>query len=192
MTEFSNNLMQMFQKGSPLARDVSKAILHLSEKAELKRLEEKWLITSPASCSNVTSDDTDSLKLRSLWILYVISGATSTICVLLSAIQSLVKSCHQCQAVAPEGNDTPSDHKVWEKVITHAKHIFNKKINNSSEAQEQVVTDCSLRWDRVNMTVSPEHQQEMASPLPGILMLPSPPPEVQTTTHDLGITNTSK
>ncbi|KAH1197958.1 GDSL esterase/lipase [Glycine max] len=115
MTEFSNNLMQMFQKGSPVARDVSKAILHLSEKAELKRLEEKWLITSPASCSNVTSDDTDSLKLRSLWILYVISGATSTICVLLSAIQSLVKSCHQCQAVAPEGNDTPSDHKVWEK-----------------------------------------------------------------------------
>ena len=115
MTEFSNNLMQMFQKGSPVARDVSKAILHLSEKkAELKRLEEKWLITSPASCSNVTSDDTDSLKLRSLWILYVISGATSTICVLLSAIQSLVKSCHQCQAVAPEGNDTPSDHKVWE------------------------------------------------------------------------------
>ncbi|KAL5129491.1 GDSL esterase/lipase [Glycine soja] len=111
MTEFSNNLMQMFQKGSPVARDVSKAILHLSEKAELKRLEEKWLITSPASCSNVTSDDTDSLKLRSLWILYVISGATSTICVLLSAIQSLVKSCHQCQAVAPEGNDTPSDHK---------------------------------------------------------------------------------
>ncbi|KAJ1384660.1 Glutamate receptor 2.7 [Sesbania bispinosa] len=63
----------MFQKGSSLARDVSKAILHLSEKAELKRLEEKWLINSQDYSNN-----TESLKLRSLWVLYVISGGIST------------------------------------------------------------------------------------------------------------------
>ncbi|TKY71790.1 Glutamate receptor 2.7 [Spatholobus suberectus] len=177
----------MFQKGSPVARDVSKAILHLSEKAELKRLEEKWLTQD---CSNMTSSSTESLKLRSLWILYVISGATSTICLLLSTIQCLLKFHQKCQDVAPEGNDTPSDHSVWEKVITRAKQIFNKKINSSSEAQD--VTDCSSRWDHVSMIDSPKHQQEMASPAPGISMLPSPPPEVQMTTHDLGITNTSK
>jgi len=132
----------MFQKGSPVARDVSKAILHLSEKAELKRLEEKWMISS-SKCSNTTSDtsNTESLKLRSLWILYVISGATSTICVLLSTIQCLVKSCQQCQRVAPEGNDTPNDQNAWEKVIAHVKHIFNKKINNSRATRTQVVTD---------------------------------------------------
>ncbi|RDY01689.1 Glutamate receptor 2.7, partial [Mucuna pruriens] len=152
----------MFQKGSPVARDVSKAILHLSENAELKRLEEKWLINTQ-ECSNITSNNTDSLKLRSLWILYVISGATSTICVLLSTIQCLVKSCQQCQHVAPQGNDTLSDHSVWEKVITRAKQVFSKKINNSSEAQEQVVTDCSPRGDHVSMTDSPSPQVQMTT-----------------------------
>ncbi|XP_047163588.1 glutamate receptor 2.7-like [Vigna umbellata] len=132
----------MFQKGSPVARDVSKAILHMSENAELKRLEEKWLISS-GKCSNTTSDtnNPESLKLRSLWILYVISGATSTICLLLSTIQSLVKSTQQRQRVAPEGNDTPDYQNVWEKVIAHVKQIYNKKINNSRETRTQVVTD---------------------------------------------------
>lgn len=141
--------MQMFQKGSPLARDVSKAILNLSEKAELKRLEEKWLITSQDCSNNMTSsdDNTDSLKLRSLWVLFVISAATSTICLLLS---------------------TP--------------RMYSRKLNNSREAQD--VTDCSSRADHESIADTPEHQQEMASLVPKILMLPSPPEEVQMTTRD--------
>lgn len=105
-------LMQMFQKGSPVARDVSKAILNLSEKAELKRLEEKWSITSQ-DCSN----NMESLKLGSLWVLYVISGATSTICLLISTFQCL-KSNQQHGEEVPlelEGNNngTHSDERVW-------------------------------------------------------------------------------
>ncbi|CAI8591057.1 unnamed protein product [Vicia faba] len=115
----------MFQKGSPLTRDFSKAILHLSEKAELKRLEEQWLITSQ-SCSNVTSsNDTDSLNLGSLWVLYVISGATSTICVLISAIRCLIsRETHE---------DVPNDEKVWKAVITFAKLIHGKKLDASNK-----------------------------------------------------------
>lgn len=101
-------LMQMFQKGSPVARDVSKAILNLSEKAELKRLEEKWLITSQDCSNNVTSSNNmESLKLGSLWVLYVISGATSTICLLISTFQCL-KSNQQHGEEVPlelEGNN---------------------------------------------------------------------------------------
>ncbi|XP_027338141.1 glutamate receptor 2.7-like [Abrus precatorius] len=175
----------MFQKGSPVTRDVSKAILHLSENAELKRLEEKWLITSHDCSNNMNSNNTESLNLKSLWILYVISGATSTICLLLPTIQCLLSN-KQCQEIAPEGYAATS---VW-KVITHAKNICRKKLNNSSETQ--VVTDCSSRSDHASMTDSPEYQLDMASSVPAILMLSSPPPEVQLTTHDLGITHTSK
>jgi len=162
-----------------VARDVSKAILNLSEKAELKRLEEKWLIPS-SKCSDMTSDtdNTESLKLGSLWILYAISGATSTICLLLSAIHSRVKSRRQCQRVAPEGNDTPSDPNSWEKVITHVKHIFNKKINNSRET-----TDFLPDAGHESMNDSHEHQLELASPVPGNSMLPSPSTEVHMRTQ---------
>ncbi|KAK8469014.1 hypothetical protein PHAVU_006G179300 [Phaseolus vulgaris] len=181
----------MFQKGSPVTRDVSKAILHLSERAELKKLEEKWLTTS-SKCSSDTND-TESLKLRSLWILYVISGATSTICLLLSIIHTLVKSCQQCQRVAAEGNDTPSHHNAWEKMITHVNHTFNKKINNSRETQTQVVSDFSSRRGHQSMNDSHEHHLELASLVPQNSMLPSPSPELHITTHtDIGITNTSK
>ncbi|KAJ1402124.1 Solute-binding protein family 3/N-terminal domain of MltF [Sesbania bispinosa] len=174
----------MFQKGSPLARDVSKAILHLSEKAELKRLEEKWLINSQDCANNITSpNNTESLKLRSLWVLYVISGGTSTICLLLSTIQCL-KSSQQCEDVLLEGNGTQSDERAWKKVTTFAKKIYSKKLNNSSKVQD--VTDCSSISDCVSTTDTSEHQQEMAFPIPGILMLPSPPPEVQMTTRDVG------
>ncbi|KAJ1394004.1 Receptor, ligand binding region [Sesbania bispinosa] len=173
----------MFQKGSPLARDVSKAILHLSEKAELKRLEEKWLINSQDCSNNITSPNTESLKLRSLWVLYVISGGTSTICLLLSTIQCL-KSSQQCEDMPLEGNGTPSDERAWKKVTTFAKKIYSKKLNNSSKVQD--VTDCSSISDCVSITDTSEHQQEMAFPITGILMLPSPPPEVQMTTRDVG------
>ncbi|KAK7302887.1 hypothetical protein RJT34_13784 [Clitoria ternatea] len=174
----------MFQKGSPVAKDVSKAILHLSEKAELKSLEEKWLITTQ-DCPN----DTESLKLGNLWILYVISGATSTICLLLSTIQCLLSS-QQCQGAAPEGTKTLNDYSIWKRVITLTRRIWRKKFNNSTE--EQVVTDCSSRSDHESIADSPEHQQEMASLAPRILMFPSPSPEVQMSTQDFGIINTSK
>jgi ionotropic glutamate receptor len=143
--------MQMFQKGSPLARDVSKAILYLSENAELKRLEEKWLINTQDCYNNVTSsNDTDSLNLGSLWILYVTSCATSTICLLISIIQRL------------KSNGTPSDERVWNKVLTFAKQIYSKKLDNSSK--EQDVIDCSSRSGHVSIADSPQHSQEFASP----------------------------
>ncbi|KAK7246402.1 hypothetical protein RIF29_41270 [Crotalaria pallida] len=162
----------MFQKGSPLVRDVSKAILNLSENAELKRLEEKWLISSNDCSNNMnSSDDTDSLNLGSLWVLFVISGATSTICVILSTIQWL-KSTKKQQLVASEANDaTPRDGEVTvlKKVITLAKQISNKRVNNASEYYVD----------------TPEHGDEMpSSPVHEILILPSPPPEVQMITRD--------
>lgn len=101
-----------------MARDVSKAILNLSEKAELKRLEEKWLITSQNCSNNVTSSNNmESLKLGSLWVLYVISGATSTICLLISTFQCLESNQQHGEEVPLElegnNNGTHSDERVW-------------------------------------------------------------------------------
>lgn len=152
----------MFQKGSPLVKDVSKAILHLSENADLKRLEEKWLISSQDCSNNVTSsNDTSSLNLGSLWALYVMSGATSTICVLIQTIKWL-KSNQPHEDLPPEeGNGTASDKRVWKKAIALAKQIYSKKHNNSSK--EQDVIDCSSRSGHASIADTPEHSQELAS-----------------------------
>ncbi|CAK9168928.1 unnamed protein product [Ilex paraguariensis] len=54
-----------FQKGSPIAVDVSDAILHLSENGKLKELEDR-LFTPSSECSTLQiAEDKDSLQIQS-------------------------------------------------------------------------------------------------------------------------------
>ncbi|KAF7120694.1 hypothetical protein RHSIM_Rhsim13G0183700 [Rhododendron simsii] len=88
----------IFQKEySPLAANVSKAILQLSQRGDLKTLEKKWL--TPKECSQSQTltedvvdsleysetrmDDVDSLDLPSFQGLFLFSVATSSVCFLL-------------------------------------------------------------------------------------------------------------
>lgn len=62
-----------FQRDSPLAVDLSTAILQLSENGDLQRIHEKWLARSGcASQSNVVNDN--QLSLSSFWGLFLICG----------------------------------------------------------------------------------------------------------------------
>ncbi|XP_014517468.1 glutamate receptor 2.7-like [Vigna radiata var. radiata] len=73
-----------FQKGSPMAKEFSEAILELAENGKLKSLEEQWL--TPPQCSNSNcSPETEGLALSNFWILYVMCAFICTICVVLSA-----------------------------------------------------------------------------------------------------------
>lgn len=101
-------MMQIFQKGSPVARDFSKAILRLLEDGTVKELEDKWLKPDGDCHNNSTSQGTESLRLASFWVLYVIYGATSTICFLLHTILSL-KSRQTTRDEAREGNANPGE-----------------------------------------------------------------------------------
>ncbi|XP_059435387.1 glutamate receptor 3.5-like [Corylus avellana] len=97
-----------FQKGSPFARDFSVTILKLSETGDLKALQEIWLTPSHECSPNITFSEPQRLTFRSFEVLYLLSAATSTICLVLSVI------CHQ---VACEGrNITPGDESVWKMV----------------------------------------------------------------------------
>ncbi|CAN1229721.1 Glutamate receptor 3.4 [Linum grandiflorum] len=66
-----------FQKGSPLTRDFSEAILKLSEDGALRRMEENWLGSTPECPKN------DRLTLRSFIGLFIISSGTSTLCLIV-------------------------------------------------------------------------------------------------------------
>lgn len=149
----------MFQKGSPLVRDVSKAILQLLEKGEVRKLEDIWL--NPDTCSkNLNSENTESLKLGSLWILYVISGATSTICFIVSAIHSLKSS-------QTPNDDSRNYVSRWKRMVKLTSKIYSRKHNKASMVKEDV-TNCPPS--------TPEHQQGMmALQLPEIITVTSPP-----------------
>ncbi|KAE9613557.1 hypothetical protein Lal_00016161 [Lupinus albus] len=166
----------MFQKGSPVAKDVSKAILQLLEQGEIQKLEDKWLSPSGECTSTVISTDVETLKLGNLWVLYVISGGTSTICFILSIIYSLKYS--QTPQNNEQGNDTPNP---WKRAVKLAKKICSRK-HGEAKAQE-VVTDCSSRWDSMSNTNTPEHQQTTDSQLLEVIIHSSPSPNQITPGH---------
>ncbi|KAI3695486.1 hypothetical protein L1987_78483 [Smallanthus sonchifolius] len=62
-----------FQRDSPLALDLSTAILQLSENGELQRIHDKWL-TSSSCPAQATEIDINSLSLNSFWGLFLICG----------------------------------------------------------------------------------------------------------------------
>ncbi|KAH9608095.1 hypothetical protein KSS87_011034 [Heliosperma pusillum] len=63
-----------FQRDSPLAVDLSTAILQLSENGDLQRLHEKWL--SLKGCSSQSDVDANRLSIKSFWGLFLICGVT--------------------------------------------------------------------------------------------------------------------
>ncbi|KAG2409575.1 Glutamate receptor 2.2 Ligand-gated ion channel 2.2 Precursor [Vigna angularis] len=116
----------MFPKASPVARDFSRAILRLLEQGDIKKLEDKWLNSADECSNNSTSKSSESLTLGSFWVLYVISGATSTICFLLYTIQSR-KSSHTSQDEAEERNGNLSDESRWKRIFVIARQIYTRK-----------------------------------------------------------------
>ncbi|CAK9148183.1 unnamed protein product [Ilex paraguariensis] len=75
----------VFQKGSPIAEDVSHAILTLSENRKLEQLETLWFTPSPKCLNSLTFDTIDSLSWKSFWGLSLFSAFISTICYILFA-----------------------------------------------------------------------------------------------------------
>jgi hypothetical protein len=89
--------LQAFQKGAPIEKDFSEAILTLAENGKLKDLEDKWLTPSNQCSNNSPSPQTQSLTLNKFWGIYLICAATSTICLLLA---SLKKYLHKGNVIA--------------------------------------------------------------------------------------------
>ncbi|KAB1221982.1 Glutamate receptor 2.5 [Morella rubra] len=116
-----------FQRGSPIARDFSKAILRLLEDGKMKPLEDQWL-TPSNECADETSGNAQSLSLQSFWGLYLISGVISAICFLLALIRLLRNYRRDQQQAYELGNATPSDYiGAWKKVVTLARYFYNRE-----------------------------------------------------------------
>ena len=74
----------MFPKGSPILPDISKAVLEVTENGELRELQ-NMLIGSQKCNSNITetSEDSSSLSPSSFWVLFLITGGVSTVCLVI-------------------------------------------------------------------------------------------------------------
>ncbi|XP_047163151.1 glutamate receptor 3.3 isoform X1 [Vigna umbellata] len=74
-----------FPRDSPLAEDMSTAILQLSETGDLQRIHDKWMTRS--SCLDNAEIDSDRLQLKSFWGLFLICGIACFVALLLHFLQ---------------------------------------------------------------------------------------------------------
>ncbi|KAK7352158.1 hypothetical protein VNO80_17576 [Phaseolus coccineus] len=75
-----------FPRDSPLAVDMSTAILQLSETGDLQRIHDKWMTRSSCSLDNAEIDS-DRLQLKSFWGLFIICGIACFVALLLHFLQ---------------------------------------------------------------------------------------------------------
>uniref|UniRef100_A0A1J3HDH0 Glutamate receptor n=1 Tax=Noccaea caerulescens TaxID=107243 RepID=A0A1J3HDH0_NOCCA len=67
-----------FPRNSPLAVDVSTAILQLSENGDLQRIRDKWLLRKACTLQGAEIE-VDRLELKSFWGLFVVCGLASVL-----------------------------------------------------------------------------------------------------------------
>ncbi|KAK3013526.1 hypothetical protein RJ639_010026 [Escallonia herrerae] len=130
----------VFQKGSPIAADVSEAILIMSEDGRLKEIEKKWLRPSK-NCSSDTTSGTDSLSLKSFWGLYLISGVPSTVCFLVFLVR-LPKST---------GKVTSRGTSFWSKTV----ELVRSHSNVGNRSLGRVAPDTNQRGSAEWELISP-------------------------------------
>ncbi|MED6119246.1 hypothetical protein PIB30_009892 [Stylosanthes scabra] len=82
-----------FPRDSPLAVDLSTAILQLSETGDLQRIHDKWMTIS--SCSLDHSEiDSDRLQLKSFWGLFLLCGMACFLALVIHFVQIMVRMRH--------------------------------------------------------------------------------------------------
>ncbi|KAB2632010.1 glutamate receptor 3.3-like [Pyrus ussuriensis x Pyrus communis] len=145
-----------FPRDSPLAVDMSTAILQLSENGDLQRIHDKWLMQS--SCSLDTTElESDRLHLKSFWGLFLICGIACSVSLFIYLLQVLNKLRHaevtQHISTSP-GNSQSGRLKRFLSIIDERKDQSNsgskrKKIVRSFSDN---VTDGKLELKQTEMT----------------------------------------
>ncbi|KAJ1700437.1 hypothetical protein LUZ63_000216 [Rhynchospora breviuscula] len=80
-----------FPKGSPLVPDISRAILNITDGDDIIQLENKWIGDEKCLNNGGITVESNSLNFLTFWGLFLITGAVSTICLLIFAVISFYK-----------------------------------------------------------------------------------------------------
>ena len=92
---------QVFPRDSPLALDMSTAILTLSENGDLQRIHDKWLTRS--ACSGQSDElESERLHLSSFWGLFLICGMACFLALLVFFINMLRQFMHHVPPTTPD------------------------------------------------------------------------------------------
>ncbi|KAB1203515.1 Glutamate receptor 3.3 [Morella rubra] len=107
----------VFPRDSPLAVDMSTAILQLSENGDLQRIHDKWLMQSP--CSLETSEiESNQLQLKSFWGLFLICGIACFFALFIYFLQIMQLLCRATPSESVSAGSSNSISTRFRKLLS--------------------------------------------------------------------------
>ena len=126
---------QVFPKGSPLAPDVSGAILNLIEDHNMKQIEDKWFGKQSSCPDSSTSISSNSLSLKSFWGLFLIAGIASLSALLIFTVNFVYQERRVLSPDDPKAS-------MWRR-IQNLFIVFNERDLSAHAFRKNEVNDRS-------------------------------------------------
>ncbi|XP_019088862.1 PREDICTED: glutamate receptor 3.2-like isoform X2 [Camelina sativa] len=139
-----------FPRDSPLAVDMSTAILGLSETGQLQKIHDKWL--SKSNCSNLNGsesvEDSEQLKLRSFWGLFLVCGIACFIALFIYFFMIVRDFCRHNKP-EEEAATVPSPESSRSKtLLTFLAYFDEKEEETKRRLKRKRIDDHSVRPSR--------------------------------------------
>ncbi|XP_054818508.1 glutamate receptor 3.3 [Prosopis cineraria] len=131
-----------FPRDSPLAVDLSTAILQLSENGELQRIYDKWLVGRGCSAED-TEIDSDRLRFKSFWGLFLICGIACVVALCIYFLQIMLQLRHStpAQPAASNGSSISGHLRRFISLIDEKEERSNNSSGKRGEAQRSSEED---------------------------------------------------
>lgn len=139
-----------FQKDSPLAIDMSTAILKLSENGKMQEIHKKWFCESGICPTEKRRDpDPNHLHLNSFWGLYLLCGVASIVALALflsRAVGQYVrykKRQMEAASTMPDSSDNKCSRVIFNffDFIDEKEEAIKRFFNHQNDSQPQVVVN---------------------------------------------------
>ncbi|KAI3716950.1 hypothetical protein L1987_68199 [Smallanthus sonchifolius] len=150
----------VFPKDSPITDDVSGAILSLLEDGKIRDIENEWL-DAPQNCSSSnTGLETERLSLANFWGIFLISGLTSTLSLLIFLYRLLHNQIEK-RIISFNGTRWNNESR-WRNAVRIVQIVLSLNHNQvqprgSMEPTNEWAQQTPPRWELVSPTEVPEH-----------------------------------
>ncbi|KAI7730973.1 hypothetical protein M8C21_006822 [Ambrosia artemisiifolia] len=153
----------IFPKDSPITDDVSGAILSLLEDGKIHDIEKEWFDADAyQTCSSSNPGlERDRLTLASFWGIFLISGLTSTLSLLIFLYRLLHNQIEQ-RIISLHGSRWNNESR-WRRAVSVVQIVLSLYRHNQVQPRESVEPTVELAqrtppgWESVSPKEIPEH-----------------------------------
>ncbi|RDX88282.1 Glutamate receptor 3.6 [Mucuna pruriens] len=150
-----------FPRDSPLAVDLSTAILELAENGDLQRIHDKWLLSS-ACLSQGAKLEVDRLNLRSFWGLYLVCGLACVLALLIYLVQTMRQYSKHCPEELESSASGPGSGSS--RLRTFLSFVDEKEEIAKSRSKRKKVEEISYRsTSEIGLPITSNKEYSQAS-----------------------------